>query len=37
MDTPLRQFLEIPYDQLEEMNLEAKADRVAGKDPGSGF
>jgi glutamine synthetase len=34
METPLRHFLEIPYDQLEEMNLAAKADRVAGKDPG---
>jgi glutamine synthetase len=34
MDTPLRDFLEIPYEQLEEMNLEAKADRVAGKDFG---
>jgi glutamine synthetase len=34
MDTPLRQFLEIPYEQLEEMNLEAKAERVAAKDPG---
>ena len=34
MDTPLRHFLEIPYEQLEEMNLAAKADRVAGKDPG---
>src|SRR5512143_2077315 len=34
MDTPLRHFLEIPYEQLEEMNVEAKADRVAGKDPG---
>ena len=34
MDTPLRHFLEIPYDQLEEMNLAGKADRVAGKDPG---
>ena len=34
MDTPLRDFLQIPYDQLEEMNLQAKADRVAGKDPG---
>jgi glutamine synthetase len=34
MDTSLRQFLEIPYDKLEEMNLQAKADRVAGKDPG---
>ena len=29
----LRDFLEIPYEQLEEMNLQAKADRVAGKDP----
>src|SRR5512135_221442 len=34
MDTPLRHFLEIPYEQLEEMNVQAKADRVAGKDPG---
>ncbi|MGE5127028.1 MAG: glutamine synthetase family protein [Betaproteobacteria bacterium] len=34
METPLRHFLEIPYDQLEEMNLAGKADRVAGKDPG---
>ena len=34
MDTPLRHFLEIPYEQLEEMNVAAKADRVAGKDPG---
>jgi glutamine synthetase len=34
METPLRHFLEIPYDQLEEMNLAAKADRVAGKDRG---
>jgi glutamine synthetase len=31
---PLRDFLEIPYDQLEEMNLAAKAERIAGKDPG---
>ncbi len=31
---PLRDFLEIPYDQLEEMNLAAKAERVARKDPG---
>jgi glutamine synthetase len=30
----LREFLEIPYDQLEEMNLSAKADRVAHEDPG---
>ncbi len=29
MTTPLRDFLEIPYDQLEEMNLEAKAERSA--------
>src|SRR5512144_2188378 len=34
MDTPLRHFLEIPYEQLEEMNVQAKAERVAGKDPG---
>ena len=34
MDTALRDFLEIPYDKLEELNLQAKADRVAGKDPG---
>jgi glutamine synthetase len=27
----LRDFLEIPYDQLEELNLEAKAERVARK------
>src|SRR6187399_2696828 len=26
--TSLRDFLEIPYDQLEEMNLEVKAERV---------
>lgn len=30
----LRDFLEIPYDQLEEMNLEAKTERLARKDPG---
>jgi len=35
MDVPLRRFLEIPYDQLEEMNLVAKAERLAGKDPGA--
>jgi glutamine synthetase len=29
----LREFLEIPYDELEEMNSSAKADRVARKDP----
>jgi glutamine synthetase len=33
MDTPLRHFLEIPYEQLEEMNLQAKSDRLAGEDP----
>src|SRR5213596_1516196 len=27
--TPLRDFLEIPYDQLEEMNLEVKAERLS--------
>ncbi|KAB2960114.1 MAG: glutamine synthetase [Thermoanaerobaculia bacterium] len=31
---PLRDFLEIPYDQLEELNLAAKAERLAGRDPG---
>jgi glutamine synthetase len=29
MPTELRDFLEIPYDRLEEMNLEAKAERLA--------
>jgi glutamine synthetase len=29
MSNELRDFLEIPYDQLEEMNLEAKAERLA--------
>jgi len=28
MSTPLRDFLEIPYDQLEELNLEAKSQRL---------
>ncbi len=28
MTTPLRDFLEIPYEQLEELNLEAKAKRL---------
>ena len=28
MTTALRDFLEIPYDQLEEMNLEAKQQRL---------
>jgi glutamine synthetase len=31
---PLRDFLEIPYDKLEEMNLKAKEERVGRKDPG---
>ncbi len=31
MTTPLRDFLEIPYDRLEEMNLQLKADRLARK------
>jgi glutamine synthetase len=30
----LREFLEIPYDELEELNLQAKAVRMARKDPG---
>src|ERR1041384_7389360 len=29
MPNELRDFLEVPYDQLEEMNLEAKAERLA--------
>ena len=29
--TGLRDFLEIPYDQLEEMNLQAKEERLARK------
>ena len=34
MNEGLRDFLEIPYDKLEEMNLEAKADRVGrGRTP----
>jgi glutamine synthetase len=33
--TGLRDFLEIPYDKLEEMNLAAKAERLARKDPGA--
>jgi glutamine synthetase len=32
MTSALRDFLEIPYDKLEEMNLEAKADRLARTD-----
>ncbi len=31
MDTPLRRFLEIPYDTLEELNIQAKAERLSGK------
>ncbi len=31
--TPLRNFLEIPYDELEEMNLEAKRMRLERVDP----
>ncbi|MEZ4362873.1 MAG: glutamine synthetase family protein [Kofleriaceae bacterium] len=30
---PLRTFLEIPYDELEELNLEAKAQRIARVKP----
>src|SRR6266545_8032860 len=33
MTTSLREFLEIPYAQLEELNLEAKAQRMARKSP----
>ncbi|RIK41444.1 MAG: glutamine synthetase [Chloroflexi bacterium] len=29
----LRDFLEIPYDELEELNLQSKADRATRKDP----
>src|SRR2546421_9548410 len=29
MTSPIRDFLEIPYDQLEELNLEAKSKRLA--------
>jgi glutamine synthetase len=29
MNRPLREFLEIPYDKLEEMNLSAKKQRVS--------
>jgi glutamine synthetase len=32
--TPLRDFLEIPYDRLEEMNLASKQQRLEGVDPG---
>jgi len=30
---PLREFLELPYERIEELNLAAKADRAAGKNP----
>ena len=33
MPSDLRDFLEIPYDRLEEMNLEAKAERLARVSP----
>src|SRR5690348_4587523 len=33
MADSLREFLEIPYAQLEELNLEAKAQRLARKSP----
>jgi glutamine synthetase len=33
-DSPLRDFLEIPYDQLEELNLEAKQQRLDRVAPG---
>jgi len=33
MTTQLRDFLELPYDQLEELNLEAKTQRQARKSP----
>ncbi|MBM4187141.1 MAG: glutamine synthetase [Gemmatimonadetes bacterium] len=33
MNAPLRDFLEIPYDELEAMNLEAKAERLSRVDP----
>src|SRR5512138_2149275 len=33
MNTLLRDFLEIPYDQLEELNLEAKAQRLNRTSP----
>ena len=35
MISPLRHFLEIPYEQLEEMNLEAKNERLQRVDPDS--
>ncbi len=33
MSSDLRDFLEIPYDRLEEMNLEAKAERLSRTSP----
>lgn len=33
MNPALREFLEIPYDQLEEMNLAAKGDRASRRSP----
>ena len=33
MSSSLREFLEIPYDELEELNLQAKQDRMDRKDP----
>ncbi len=33
MSGNLREFLEIPYDELEELNLQAKAERAARTDP----
>ena len=33
MSIPLRDFLEIPYDELEVMNLDAKADRLSRLSP----
>ena len=32
LDKPLRNFLEIPYDELEQLNLTAKKKRVSGAD-----
>src|SRR5258706_4655560 len=34
MTSPLRDFLEIPYDELEELNLEAKSKRLDRVDAG---
>ena len=33
--TELRRFLAIPYDELEEMNLQAKGQRLERVDPGT--